>query len=110
LALAKAAGAERLLPQGRASVSVMLKGSGDDWDGALAGAEGSVTASLGQGTLSGFDLARFRALWSDGGFFPLSEVAGGTLPLRGLDFRARVSGGVARIEKAAIQLEEQMTV
>ncbi|RIK83940.1 MAG: AsmA family protein [Hyphomicrobiales bacterium] len=110
LALAKAAGAERLLPQGRASVSVMLKGTGDDWDEAMARAEGSVTASLGQGALSGFDLARFRALWADGGFFPLSEVAGGTLPLRGFDFKARVSGGVARIEKADVQLEQQMTV
>lgn len=110
LALAKAAGAERLLPQGRATVSVMLKGTGNDWDEAMGRAEGSVTASLGQGALSGFDLARFRTLWAGGGFFPLSEVAGGTLPLRGFDFKARVSGGVARIEKADVQLEQQMTV
>lgn len=110
LALARAAGGEHFLPQGRANLSVMLKGTGRDWDKAMARAEGSVAASLGPGALAGFDLARFRALWADGGFFPLSEVAGGTLPLRGLDFRARISGGVARIEKADIQLEQQMTV
>lgn len=110
LALAKAADAKRFLPQGRANISVMLKGTGDDWDSAMARAEGSVTASLGQGALAGFDLARFRTLWSDGGFFPLSEVAGNALPLRGFDFKAKISGGVARIEKADIQLEQQMTV
>lgn len=109
-ALAQTAGAEDFLPQGRANISVMLKGSGDIWDEALAGAEGSVTASLGQGAIAGFDLARFRQLWETGGFFPLSEVSGGTLPLRGLDFKARISGGVARIEKADIQLEKQMTI
>ena len=110
LPLARAAGAERFLPQGKATLSVMLKGVGDDWDEAMARAEGSVTASLGQGALSGFDIARFRALWADGGFFPLSEVAGGTLPLRGIDFKAKVSGGVVRIEKADVQLEQQTAV
>lgn len=109
-ALAKAAGAERFLPQGRGAISVALKGRGDDWDEALAGAEGSVTASLGQGTLTGFDLQRFRTLWAEGRFFPLSEAAGGSLVLRGFDFKARIAGGVARIEKADIQLEQKMTV
>lgn len=109
-ALAKAADMQRFQPQGRANISVSLKGSGDDWDEALSGAEGSVTASMGQGALAGFDLRRFRTLWAEGAFFPLSDVAGGTLPLRGVDFKARIAGGVARIEKADIQLEQQMRV
>lgn len=107
LALAKAAGAERLLPQGRATISVTLRGAGSDWNAALGHAEGSVTASLGQGALGGFDLARFRTLWEDGGFFPLSEVAGGTLPLRGFDFKARIVDGIARIEKADAAIDPQ---
>lgn len=107
LAMARAAGAERLLPQGRATVSVMLKGSGHDWNTVMGNAEGSVAATLGAGALVGLDMARFRDRWQSGGFFPLSEVAGGTLPLRGLDFKATVKGGVARIDKADALLNEQ---
>ena len=107
LAFAKAAGSERLLPQGRATVSLMLKGVGADWYTALGKAEGSVTATLGQGALAGFDLARFRALWDAGGFFPLAELAGGTLPLQGAELRARVMAGIARIEKADLMLDPQ---
>jgi len=107
LALARAAGAERLQPQARATVSLMLKGTGSDWNAALGRAEGSVSATLGQGALAGFDLARFRALWEEGGFFPLAEVGGGTLPLRGADFRARIVNGIARIDKADLMLDQQ---
>ncbi len=109
-ALAKAAGAERLLPQGRATLSAMLKGTGSDWETVLRRAEGSVSASLGQGALVGFDLAKFRTLWSGGGFFPLSEVGGASLPLRGLEVKAKVTGGVARIEKADATLDPPMTL
>jgi AsmA protein len=105
LALAKAAGAERLLPQGRATISATLKGTGRDWNTAMGNAEGSVTATLGAGALAGMDMAKFRERWAAGGFFALSDVFGGTLPLRGMDFRAKVNGGVARVEKADILLD-----
>ena len=107
-ALAKAAGAERLLPQGRATISATLKGTGRDWNTAMGNAEGSVTASLGAGALVGMDMAKFRERWASGGFFALSDVLGGSLPLRGIDFSAKVNGGVARIEKADLMLENQV--
>lgn len=107
LALARAAGAERFLPQGRAAVSLVVKGAGGDWATALGQAEGTVTASLGQGALGGFDLGRFMKLWEEGGFFPLSDVHGGTLPLRGFDFKARITNGLARIEKADALIDRQ---
>ncbi len=110
LALAKASGAGRLLPQGRTTLSVAVKGAGSDWNAALGQAEGTVTATLGQGALGGFDLARFRTLWEAGGFFPLSEVSEGTLPLQGFDFKARIANGVARIEKADALLDQQAVV
>ncbi len=110
LALAKASGATRLLPQGRAAISVAVKGAGGDWNAALGQAEGSVTASLGQGALGGFDIARFRALWEAGGFFPLSEVSEGTLPLHGFDFKAKIANGVARIEKADAALDQRAVI
>ncbi|MBI1621101.1 AsmA family protein [Aquamicrobium sp. cd-1] len=107
LALAKAAGAERLLPQGRANISVMLKGSGNNWNDVLGSAEGSVAATIGPGSLGGLDLAKFRERWGGGGFFALSEVAGGPIALSGGTFNAKVTGGVARIEKADLLLEDQ---
>lgn len=107
-ALAKAAGAERLLPQGRATISAAIKGAGADWDAVMGSTEGAVTASLGPGALVGLDMARFRERWGQGGFFALSEVSGNTLPLRGMDFKAKVNGGVARIEKADLLLDGQV--
>lgn len=107
-ALSKALGAERLLPEGRANISAILKGTGHDWDTVLGNAEGSITASLGQGTLTGFNLESFKERWSSGDFFPLSAVSDGSLPVRGMDFQAKVTGGVARIEKADVLLEGQV--
>ena len=108
LAAARALGVERVVPQGKANFSAILKGTGRDWNTAMGNAEGSVTASLGAGALAGFDLARFRERSMSGGFFALSEVNGGSLPLRGLDLKAKVTGGVARIEKAEALLEGQL--
>lgn len=109
-AFAKAAGAERLLPQGRAALSAILKGSGRDWNTVMGNAEGSVTASLGPGALVGLDLAKFRDRWTNGGFFALAEVAGGTVPLRGIDFKAKVTGGVARLDKAELMIDQQQVL
>lgn len=109
-ALSKAAGSERLSPQGRANISIILKGSGNDWNTAMGNAEGSVSASMGQGLLAGIDLSKFRQRWQAGDFFPLSDVGDGSLPLRNLDFKAKVVGGVARIEKADLMLDAQQVI
>lgn len=108
LALAKAAGAARLLPQGRAAISATVKGTGGDWNSVMGSTEGTFTATLGAGSLAGMDLAKFRERWGQGGFFALSDVSGGTLPIRGLDFKARINGGVARIEKGDLLLDGQV--
>lgn len=109
-ALAKSLGMERIVPQGRASFSLMLKGTGRDWNTVMGNAEGTVSATLGEGALAGFDLAKFRDRLSAGGFFALSEVEGGSLPLRGIDFKARVTGGVARVEKAVASLDQRKVI
>lgn len=107
-AMAKAFGSERLVPQGRASFSTILKGTGGTWRTALGNAEGSVSASIGQGALVGFDLARFRERATAGGFFALSDVSDGTVPFRSFSLKARVVGGVARVERADFQLDGQV--
>src|SRR5690606_6083274 len=50
-ALAKSLGMERIVPQGRANISLMLKGTGRDWNTVMGNAEGTVSASLGEGAL-----------------------------------------------------------
>lgn len=107
-AAAKAFGAERIVPQGRANVSIMLKGNGRDWNTVMGNAEGTISATAGEGALVGLDLPKFRERLGSGGFFPLSEAAGGTLPFRGFDLKAKVVGGVARVEKADVQLDREV--
>ena len=108
LALAKASGAERLLPQGTASISATLKGTGHDWNAVMGSAGGTVSATLGAGSLVGIDLKSFKERWTARGFFGLSEVSGGTLPFRSLSVRASVAGGVARMEKADLVLDKEV--
>lgn len=107
-ALAKASGAERLLPQGRATISASLKGTGQDWSAVMANAEGAVSATLGPGTLSGLDLKSFRERWAAGSFFGLSDVAGGTVPFRSLSVKANIAGNIARVERAEMVLDGEV--
>ena len=108
VAFSKAMGAERIVAQGRASFTMMLKGAGLDWNTVMGNAEGTVSASVGQGSVQGIDLAKLRQRLEGTGFFQLSDVGGGSLPFKSLDFRAKVVGGVANVEKASLLLENQM--
>lgn len=108
VAFSKAMGAERIVAQGRASLTMMLKGAGLDWNTVMGNAEGTVSASIGQGSVQGIDLVKLRQRLDGTGFFPLSEVGGGSLPFKSLDFRAKVVGGVANVEKASLLLENQV--
>jgi AsmA protein len=99
-ALASAAGMTRLVPVGQGAVSVILKGPGASWASILENASGSISANVGQGALSGLDLAGLLDRIKRGGFFALDEVSKGTLPIAGAEFKASVANGVARIEKA----------
>lgn len=108
LALARELGNHSIVPEGKANISLILKGVGAKWNAVLSSAEGSLTATIGQGTLSGIDLATFRKKWAEGGFFALSDAAKGTLPFRGIDVKAVLSRGVARIEKGDILLQNEV--
>lgn len=107
-AFTKALGSEHLVPQGRASLSAILKGTGDDWGGVLAKADGSVNLTIGPGALAGFDLKSFDEHIAAGSFFALGDVAGGTLPFRGASVKAKVTGGVVRVDKADMLLDGQV--
>ena len=104
LALARAAGNQTIVPDGKANLSLILKGTGESWSSMFASAEGSLTATLGQGAVSGVNLPSFKEKWAAGGFFALSDATKGTLAVRGIDIKAALARGVARVEKADILL------
>jgi AsmA protein len=99
-AFGAAAGMTRLVPTGTGTVSIILKGPGRSWDSILENADGSISATFGPGTLTGFNLPAFVKRSQEGGFFALDDVADGTVPIDGAELKASISKGVARIEKA----------
>jgi AsmA protein len=99
-AFATAAGMTRLVPVGTATVSVILKGPGKSWNSIFENADGSVSATVGPGALTGLNLPAFLKHTEQGGFFALDDVADGTLPIDGAEIKASISKGVARLDKA----------
>ncbi|WP_040594017.1 AsmA family protein [Mesorhizobium metallidurans] len=99
-AFATAAGMTRLVPIGTGTVSVILKGPGRTWDSIFENADGSVSATFGQGALSKLNLPAFLKHTEQGGFFALDDVSDGTLPIDGAELKASISNGVAKIDKA----------
>ena len=98
----------RVAPAGKATGSLMLKGPGRDWDSFLETADGSFSASLGPGSVNGFDLAAFLKRFKQGGFFPLREVSSGSVPIDRAEVRATLAEGAARIEKAEAKIGERV--
>ena len=102
-AFAAAAGMTRLAPIGRGTVSVILKGDGSSWDSLLSSANGSFSASFGQGALSGIDIEALLARSKDAAAFTLDEVVKDASPIDALELKANIAGGVATIEKAEVR-------
>ncbi|TIW30187.1 MAG: AsmA family protein, partial [Mesorhizobium sp.] len=92
-AFATAAGMTRLVPVGTATVSVILKGPGKSWNSIFENADGSVSATVGPGALTGLNLPAFLKRTDQGGFFALDDVADGTLPIDGAEIKASISKG-----------------
>lgn len=106
-ALAAAGGFEGAIPEGRGSLSLMLKGAGTDWTSVLGTAGGSFTARLGPGRFVGIDLGAFVAKLGEGRFFELEEVADGSFAVENVDVKANIVDGAARIERAAATLADR---
>lgn len=102
-----ALGAQALLPASRGTLSLTFKGAGDTWERVLESANGTFSASFARGALRGFNLNQFLARLSDGGFFALKDVADGTLAMDGVQIKATMENGVARIARAAIETPDR---
>jgi AsmA protein len=101
-AFSAAAGLGRWDPQGRSTISVVIKGPATSWDKMLDRADGTVTAQLGPGMVSGLDLPSFLQRASEGGFFALGDVAEGSLTFERADFKASITNGIAKVESAEL--------
>lgn len=106
-ALAGAAGVTMLAPTGRGKVNLEIKGSGSGVAAALAAGTGTARAEFGAGSLSRFDLQAFIDRCRAGGFFPLADTAGGSLPIQGFGLSAKLSGGLAHIDRAQVEFDGQ---
>lgn len=99
-AFAKTLGLERIVPQARGTISVILKGHGSTWANVFENSDGSISAQFGSGVISGVNLAALREKSGEVGFFPMSDITDGSVPIQNAELKASVSKGVARIDKA----------
>lgn len=106
-ALMLSAGMKGIVPQSRANLALAAKGVGADWNAVLANADGTVTATLGEGTLAGFDLTDFLSRAALGEFFALADVTSGSLAISGAELKARLHNGVLRIDKSETWLSDR---
>ena len=95
------------MPAGKATVSLLLKGPGRDRASFLDTAAGTFSMTFGPGTVNGFDMNAFLKRVGQGGFFPLRDVASGSVPVDRAEVRATLADGTARIETAEIRLGER---
>jgi AsmA protein len=102
-AFGAAAGLTNLAPAGRGTVSIILKGDGSSWDALLAHANGSFSASFGQGELSGVDIDGLLARAKGGEPFALAEAAADASPIDALELKANIANGIATIERAELR-------
>ena len=98
----------RVVPNGKATASLMLKGPGRNWNSFLETAQGSFSASFGPGSVNGFDLSAFLDRFKQGGFFPLREISSGSVSVDRAEIRATLADGAARIEKAEAKIGERV--
>jgi len=101
--LAAAFGYAKPMPQASGNFSVMLKGTGKDLDTVLQSAEGSVSASLGKGSVTGLSVDAFLEHSAAGDFFPMAALEEGSLAIDGIQLKATVKKGVLQIDGAEVK-------
>jgi len=91
---------ENLIPQGKANLSVFLKGTGNSLNSLLSTADGDVSASFGPGQLPGINFENLLAESAKGNFIPLSRDTAGSVSLDGAEIKATLKNGLAQIDSA----------
>ena len=93
----------RILPAAKGNVSATMKAPAGTWSEIVAAAEGTFSANFGEGVIQKLDLRAFLDRLAKGDFFALDEIANGSLAVKGVEIKAALSKGVARISKAEIR-------
>lgn len=109
-AFGTAAGMSRLVPIGKGTISMILKGPGRAWDQFLDKADGSISANFGVGALAGLDIDAFLKRAAQGGFFPLAEISSNSLPIESMELKATVASGVLRLDRADVKTAQRKIV
>jgi len=99
-ALTETLGSKGLLAKTPATIAFSLKGIGETWSNIFRDGHGTLSAKLGGGTIKGFDLSDFIKKAEGGGFFPLKDIANGSVKLGGAEIQATIINGLAKIDKA----------
>ena len=102
-AFGTATGFASVAPHAQGDVAFELSGVGQSLDTMLTYADGTLSAHFGKGELDGIDLEALVSKTASGGFFPLSDIAKGTLHIDGSDLEATIVHGVGRIQKAELR-------
>jgi len=98
--LAQPFGRRNLIPQGKANLSVFLKGQGSTIENLLSTANGEVSATFGPGQLPGIDLQKLIDQSGKSTFIPLYTDADGSIALDAAEIKATVKNGLAEISTA----------
>ncbi|WEX88062.1 AsmA family protein [Sinorhizobium garamanticum] len=87
-------------PSGRGTLNFDLATDRAVWTTSAADLSGSVTFSLANGSLAGFDANAFIDLIRRGEFFSLSQASAGAFDFQAAEIDASFGGGVARLNRA----------
>lgn len=101
--LAQAFGRQHLIPQAKADISAILKGTGSTIDSLLSTSEGEVSAQFGSGKLPGINLENLIAEAKKGDFIPLNQSSPDSIAIEGIDIKATLRNGLAQIDQAVIK-------
>ncbi|MBO6718162.1 MAG: AsmA family protein [Rhizobiaceae bacterium] len=107
-ALAKTMQVSHLMPIARGDLMLSLKGDGNDWPSIIRTAQGNFSLNLGPGSMAGVDLPTFAERASQGDFFSLNDIAGGSVSFNRLSVKAKILNGTARLEKAEVETVDRL--
>ena len=98
----------RVVPAGKATASLMLRGPGRDWNSFLETAEGSFSASLGPGQRQRLRPRRIPRPLQAGRLLPAARGRERAVAIDRAEVRATLAEGAARIEKAEAKIGERV--
>lgn len=102
-AFSQAIGLPQIVPAAKGDIELKVVGKGRAVDSMLGLANGTLSAKFGPGELKGVDIATLISKTAAGGFFPLTEISNGILPIEAAELEATIDDGVGRIRTALVK-------